>query len=418
MNKTEDLIEKLKVEISENLKKKIFRLPTEKHLCESFRISRRTLRRALSALSEEGYLYSIQGSGYYLHGLSPKARENHLALLLSHPDSYRNPELIHDLRGALGKAGYLLDIYDVRGDFQREREILSSLFAKTKTKSLNSDQKEEPIYRGIFTESIFPYESPNTELYESLSARGVELLFLNPPYPNLSLPSVFFKDYEAVRNGIELLKRHGRAHIFGIFSPDIPEQTSRFTSFLRVLREEGLSFSPNSYLLLNREEEDTLEETSVISTGKMADRDMENERKSTGERIAKENSKDFIKDSSRENNRNKEQNSYCIERLLNFLRRCSQQERPALLCGSDRIACRILTLAEKLSISIPEELAILSFDDTYLARLGEVQLSSFRAENFEELSAEWMIKRLKGEQPRSPLISYTLSCYDSVKTLG
>lgn len=42
------------------------KLPTESQLMEYYNVSRNTIRQTLSTLESEGYIYSIQGSGYYV----------------------------------------------------------------------------------------------------------------------------------------------------------------------------------------------------------------------------------------------------------------------------------------------------------------------------------------------------------------
>lgn len=43
------------------------KLPTENELIEYYQVSRNTIRSAINVLKERGYIYPIQGSGYYIH---------------------------------------------------------------------------------------------------------------------------------------------------------------------------------------------------------------------------------------------------------------------------------------------------------------------------------------------------------------
>lgn len=60
--------------IATEIKKNIFirlyypgeKLPTESELMEFYNVSRNTIRQTLSTLEAEGYIYTIQGSGYYV----------------------------------------------------------------------------------------------------------------------------------------------------------------------------------------------------------------------------------------------------------------------------------------------------------------------------------------------------------------
>ncbi len=66
------------VEIAEEIRKKIITnvfksnelLPSEKDLCMEYGVSRRTVRRAINALVESGYAYTVPGKGTFVHILN------------------------------------------------------------------------------------------------------------------------------------------------------------------------------------------------------------------------------------------------------------------------------------------------------------------------------------------------------------
>lgn len=238
MNKTERLLSELTAEISKNLQQGRYRFPTERELTLRYRCSRRTVRAALQALSEKGYLRRIQGSGCFLSGLSPTERENRIALLLEQPDDYTHPALVHALRDNLRQRGFRLEVFDTRADFFEERRILS-------THCLGGG------FRGIFSHAFRLLENPNLDLYERLSHAGTPILFLHRGYENFPFPSLSPDEYGGVRQAVQLLRRSHPKRLIGIFHTDIPEEALRLSAFLRVLREEGLPFSGYFLLLLS-----------------------------------------------------------------------------------------------------------------------------------------------------------------------
>lgn len=64
--KYEEIIESIKHKISTNVYKDNDPLPSETALCAEYGASRITVRKAISVLLSEGYLYSIQGKGNYI----------------------------------------------------------------------------------------------------------------------------------------------------------------------------------------------------------------------------------------------------------------------------------------------------------------------------------------------------------------
>ncbi|PLR78832.1 hypothetical protein CU633_03300 [Bacillus sp. V3-13] len=71
------------------------RLPGEKELSEQYSVSRETIRKALNELIEQGKIYSIQGSGYYIKQESLSLK-NSLNTLSSITEMIRNANLAED----------------------------------------------------------------------------------------------------------------------------------------------------------------------------------------------------------------------------------------------------------------------------------------------------------------------------------
>ncbi len=80
------LVAKLKNEMRQGVYGSDKKLPSEHALSERFKISRVTVRQALSVLEEEGYISRKQGLGTFVNGLTegkPAVKIHHLAMILA-----------------------------------------------------------------------------------------------------------------------------------------------------------------------------------------------------------------------------------------------------------------------------------------------------------------------------------------------
>lgn len=64
------IVEEYKEKIKNNHLKANFPLPSEAALCESFGVSRLTMRKSLQLLMKEGFIYLLPGKGYYVRKTS------------------------------------------------------------------------------------------------------------------------------------------------------------------------------------------------------------------------------------------------------------------------------------------------------------------------------------------------------------
>ena len=76
------LAEKLRELCIQNLYRGIDKLPTEAFLCQTYHVSRQTVRFALSLLEQEGLITKRQGSGSHITGLLNQPQQNVIAVLL------------------------------------------------------------------------------------------------------------------------------------------------------------------------------------------------------------------------------------------------------------------------------------------------------------------------------------------------
>lgn len=318
IRKSEQLKKHLLLEIEQMLHEKKNTLEPEHKLMLRYNVSRQTVRKVLKELCSEGYLSSRQGSGTYLTGKSPNERKNVVEILLATPEDYIFPELMASLRQKLGVLGFRVSLTENMGDFYSERNTLKSFL-------------DNPP-RAIISECFSSFQNPNLDLYTKLSQQGTSLLFLYGIYPNFPSWSVVKDDnYQGAYELVQKLSLKGHSSFAGIFLSDTVQGLERYQGYTDALRDLNLDFSRSHILMLNKLE-----------------------------------LKDMLDPALR-------------LKLKNFTEEVLY-EATALVCFNDEIAYSLLPILTKLHISVPEDLAIVSFDDSYLSLIEQIHITSLAHE--------------------------------------
>ncbi|MBE5872798.1 MAG: GntR family transcriptional regulator [Lachnospiraceae bacterium] len=331
------LTEILREWIHKNISLGNVRLPSEMELCTKYKVSRQTVRLSLSILEQEGLIEKRHGSGSYITGLSSDASANTIGILISNKDEYFYPGLLDDITGSLKTYGYSCKIWETHNEIAREREILLELIGK-------------PL-RAILVEgckSALP--NPNPTLYKKLQEMGTTVLFLNNYYPELS-DILYIKDDNL--SGSEQLIRHlanaGHTSIAGIFKIDDLQGTERYRGFLETLTQLGLPISDGHVGWFSTRELNQLQaaqDTLFL--------------------------KSFIK---------------------NSLSDCT-----AVVCHNDEIAYWLIRELQLSGYTLPGDMAVASFDNTYLCTSGPLSITSLSHKLHEtgQTAASMIIDKLKG----------------------
>ena len=195
----------------------------------------------------------------------------------------------------------------------------------------NSHQKEAEVLKNILekdnidgiiietTKSAIP--NPNLHLYNEIIRRKLPILFLNCYYPQLNIPHVSMDDTEVGRTAVNYLIESGHRHIAGIFKSDDYQGYLRYSGYRKGLSHHGIKVKDENILWLDTEDQRHMEDNT--------------------------------------------------QRILRRLQGCS-----ACVCYNDEVAFAIVDICTKHGISIPEQLSIISIDDSNLAELCEVPLTS------------------------------------------
>jgi len=114
--------------------------------------------------------------------------------------------------------------------------------------------------------------------------------------------------------------------------------------------------------------------------------------------------------------RNTESREAICSTIFDLVFASDPRERPtAIIAGDDYLAGHIMQYLKKLGVRIPEELAIVGMDNTYLAEMVSPRLSSvdFSKEEFSEKLVDTMLKLISGEHPEDEFINVSLTVRES-----
>lgn len=282
---------------------------SENELSDMFRLSRQTVRHAISVLEQENVLYRVRGSGTYISEHRSETRRNRIALIMTYLDGYIFPRTIQSVENILFKAGYTVQIAFTNNLVDRERKILEDI--------LDKDEVAGVIVEA--TKSALP--NPNLHFYQKLTERKIPVLFINCFYQSLQMPHVSMNDKQAGWAATNYLIQKGHKKITGIFKLDDGQGHYRYAGFGEALNEAGLTCDESKILWVDTE-------------------DIKNLFK--------------LKDKIR-------------ERL---------EGHTALVCYNDEVAFNLIKVLKEMDIRVPQDLSVASIDDSELAVLGDVKLTS------------------------------------------
>jgi GntR family transcriptional regulator of arabinose operon len=341
------LFDKLKEDILQGVYQDGQRLPGENEMADGFGISRQTVRQALALLEQEGYIQRRQGSGTYVHKVEPKRRRTWtVGVIATYISEYIFPSILRGIEGELLEQGFFPMLSATANRVDNERRILEEYMDK---------QIDGLIVEG--TKSALP--NPNLPLYEKLREMGIPVVFFNGYYPALrDCVSVTMNDRQGGFDAVEYLVAKGHRNIGGIFKNDDMQGLGRYDGYARALLKNGLTFQDRWVTWFNSE--------------------------------------------SRENLLTDE---YGVTRLLEKLSQCT-----AVVCYNDEVAVKLERAFATHGIKVPEDKAIISFDNSPLGELAAAGLTSFDhlKESLGASAARKLISMMDGREEQSLVLDWNL----------
>lgn len=204
--------------------------------------------------------------------------------------------------------------------------------------------------------------SPNAPLYRQLRAQGTPLLFLHGACAELADAPCISDDNYA---GGYMLARHlierGHRSIAGIFKSDDVQGPQRYHGCVSAIRDAGLNLRDRGFLWYD-----------------------------TGDRLELVDRKDTT--------------------LLRRFLEVRLDGATAVVCYNDEIAFLLIRELLAMGRRVPEDVAVVSFDNSYCSQISSIPITSLRhpAPRMGQVAAEQLLRMLRGGQAASQALPWEL----------
>ncbi|MDR2610842.1 MAG: GntR family transcriptional regulator [Clostridiales Family XIII bacterium] len=166
--------------------------------------------------------------------------------------------------------------------------------------------------------------NPNTALYDEVRLRTIPLVFFNAKYPWSDFPCISIDDVAAGYLATKHLVHLGHEKIAGIFMSDNIQGHKRYEGFIKCLNDCGFLMAEYQALWFSTNDRDTLFTLSK-------------------------------------------------DRIIALL-----QNNTAVVCYNDQIAVSMMEFCRNNGFQVPDDISLVGIDDSQLARVCEVPLTSVR----------------------------------------
>lgn len=292
--------EKLKNQITFSSYKMDDKLPTETELMSTFSVSRYAVRKALTELQNEHFIYKVQGSGMYVEEWNKKwcanTESKTIGLICTHIADYIFPKVISQIDTEIGQENYSLLLANTHNDPEKERlSLIKMLDSQVAGLIIEPSESAKP--------------NRNLDIYEQISKNKIPLLFINAKYPEIDAPVILNDDTLAEKSLITYLLKMGHKNILGLFQVDDTQGIHRMGGFMQAYQELSLDLSEGNIIMYSSHE--PFDEIS--------------------------------------------------KKMDYYLR--SDTRPTAIACYNDQLAIKVLAKLKEMSLTIPQDISLVGFDN-------------------------------------------------------
>lgn len=316
-------------------------IPSENTLAEKLSLSRHTVRRAISVLVNEGYLYTEHGKGTFCKDRSlSRINSRNIGVMTTYISEYIFPRVIQGIDSVLSEKGYSIILKNTDNDVEKEAVYLQEILKKDLEGLII-----EPAKSSLF--------SSNVKYYQALEEHKIPYIFIHGVYQQLEdRPQIVLNDSNGMYLAVKYLIGLGHKNILGIFKADDIQGIERHKGYARALAENSLPYNPDNVIWFHTEDR----KTKPFST---------------------------------------------LEGMVKAGRKID-----AVACYNDQIAFGVYEKLAELNLSVPGDISLTGFDDSYYATSCPVKLTSVShpKEQLGEMAARTLLEMLENpEYAKSPI---------------
>jgi GntR family transcriptional regulator of arabinose operon len=221
-------------------------IPSENALVEKFSISRHTVRKAISMLVNDGYLYTEHGRGTFCRDRNANRRNSkNIGVITTYISEYIFPRVIQGIDSVLSAKGYSIMLKNTNNDTTREAVYLEDMIGKDIAGLII-----EPTKSALF--------SNNIKFYDALDSNNIPYVFIHGCYQQIEpKPQVVLDDTEGMYMVVKYIGGLGHKNIVGIFKADDVQGVNRHKGYAKALSECGILYNPDNVIWFHTEDRST-----------------------------------------------------------------------------------------------------------------------------------------------------------------
>ena len=238
-----ELVEHLRTQITSGEIQSGQKLPSENTLSAEYQVSRQTVRKALSILQNEGYVYAEHGRGTFCSKQIRRTQPSkNIAVVTTYLSDYIFPRVIQGIDDVLTGAGYSIVLKNTKNSRTREAACLQELLDKGIDGVIIEPSKSQIFCRHM-------------ELYEQLEKSHIPYVFIQGCFPQMmEKPHVLMDDCQGGYMITRYLIARGHRNIVGIFKADDMQGQNRHKGYVRALQEAGILYDPDKVIWFHTED--------------------------------------------------------------------------------------------------------------------------------------------------------------------
>lgn len=219
------------------------KLPSENELSSRYSLSRHTVRKALSILTQEGYVEAFHGKGTFCsEGMRHTHKSRNIAVVTTYISDYIFPRLIQGMDSVLSQNGYSIILKNTGNSRQKEARCLEELLQKDIDGLIIEPSKSQLMCR-------------HRNLYRNFEKYGIPYVFIQGIYTEMKeKPHILMDDARGGYLVTKYLLDCGHKRVAGFFKADDIQGLERHKGYVWALQEAGVPYDPDNVVWFHTED--------------------------------------------------------------------------------------------------------------------------------------------------------------------